>query len=389
MKKIINRLITIAVSVVVCSTLLIGCVPGQTSSSEDAIRIGVFEPMTGSLAAGGAIETEGIEIAHTERSEVLGKKVELFIVDNKSDRVGAENAVTELIEQDKVVAMIGSYASAPSIAAGDIIKEFKIPTVGVSCTSPLVTLNNDYYFRVCFSDPYQGKVMANYAYNALNAKRAAVIHEVGAEYSEGLSQFFIEEFIRLNGGDESCIVANEEYQSGEQDFTSQLANISEASPKVIFAPGNFTECAMFIKQARQKGINNLILGGDTWETPEFITIGGDEIEGVQFSTFFDPNAEFTPQTKEFVEEYKKSHDGKAPAGVTALGYDAYNVILDALERAGSADPEAIQKALKETKEYPGVAGYITLDENGDAAKSAVIKEIKDGQFSYKAEVSAG
>ena len=169
MKKIVKRLTALTTSVLLCGMLLTGCTStGEatdkaSSSNEDVIKIGVFEPITGSLAAGGAIEKEGIEIAYAERSEVLGKKVELVIADNKSEKVEAANAVSRLIEKDKVAAIIGSYSSTPSIGAGDVIKEAGIPTVGVSCTNPLVTQGNDWYFRVCFIDPYQGKVMANYA----------------------------------------------------------------------------------------------------------------------------------------------------------------------------------------------------------------------------------
>lgn len=394
MKKIVKKITAFTTSILLCGMVLTGCnsseqTSGETSNSnQDVIKIGVFEPITGSLAAGGAIEKEGIEIAYSERSEVLGKKVELVVADNKSEKVEAANAVSRLIEKDKVAAIIGSYSSTPSIGAGDVIKEAGIPTVGVSCTNPLVTQGNDWYFRVCFIDPYQGKVMANYAYNKLGARTAAVTREVGADYSVGLAQFFTEEFIRLNGGDKNCIVATADYQSGDQDFNAQITNISKANPDIIFAPGNFTECAMLIKQARQLGVKTPFLGGDTWETPEFVTIGGAEVEGALFSTFFDSNADFTPQTKSFVEKYKASHNGEEPAAVTALAYDAYNVVLDAIERAGSTDPAAIQKALKETKDFPGVAGYINFDENGDATKSAVIKEIKDGKFSYVDAVSA-
>lgn len=396
MKKLVRKLLILTMVSVLGVGALVGCSSGDasetsaagSSADSDVIKIGVFEPITGSLAAGGAIELEGIQQAYKERSEVLGKKVELVVADNKSEKVEAANAVSRLIEKDKVVAIIGSYSSTPSIGAGDVIKEAGIPTVGVSCTNPLVTQDNDWYFRVCFIDPYQGKVMANYAYNKLGARTAAVTREMGSDYSVGLAQFFTEEFIRLNGGDESCIVATADYQSGDQDFNAQITNVAKANADIIFAPGNFTESAMFIKQARQLGVTTPILGGDTWETPEFITIGGSEVEGALFSTFFDSNADFTPQTKAYVEKYKAEHDGAEPAAVTALGYDAYNLLIDAIERAGSTEPAAIQKALKETKEFPGVAGYVTFDENGDATKSAVIKEIKDGAFSYVDAVSA-
>lgn len=365
-------------------SLLAGCSSGteQTSSSTDTdvIKIGVFEPMTGSSAAGGQMTVEGIKLANAIRPEVLGKKVELVIVDNRSDKVEAANAVTRLIEKDGVVAIIGSYGSSLSMAAGDIVKEKKVPAVGCSPTNPLVTLNNDYYFRVCFIDPFQGTVMANYAVKELGAKTAAVIQDVTQDYSVGLSKYFIDAFKKLTG-DENSIVEISSYNSGDQDFTAQLTNVQAKNPDVIFAPGNYGECALLIKQARDMGINIPILGGDTWESPEFLSIGGNAVEGAVFSTHFTAEAPVTSASEEFLAKYKEEYDKEANA-FAALGYDAYMVILDAIERAGSYDPQAIRDALSQTKDFEGVTGYITLDENGDAVKSAVIKQVQSGEFVY-------
>lgn len=388
MKRLMKQLTAIVVSVMLGGTLLTGCssTGANKGGEEDVIKIGVFQPITGGLAGGGAIEVEGIELAHELRGEVLGKKVVLVVADNKSEKVEAATAVSRLIEKEKVVAIIGSYSSSPSIAAGDVIKQGEIPAVGVSCTNPLVTKGNDWYFRVCFIDPYQGKVMANYAYNVLGAKTAGVMREMGNDYSVGLAQFFTEEFIKLTG-DPNCIVATADYQTGDTDFNAQVTNVAKAQPDIIFAPGNFTESAMLIKQARQQGIEIPMLGGDTWETPEFLTVGGPEVEGAVFSTFFDSNAELTPETKKFVEMYKERKN-QEPAAVTALAFDAYNLVLDAIEAAGTTEHMALREAIKNTKDFPGVAGYVNFDENGDATKSAVIKEIKDGKFSYVTSVSA-
>jgi len=359
---------------------------GETSAEEtpaaegDVIKIGVFEPITGANAGGGALEVEGIKLANKLYPEVLGKKVELVIVDNKSDKVEAANAAALLVEKEKVSAIIGSWGSSLSMAAGDIVKNAKVPAVGASCTNPLVTLNNDYYFRVCFIDPFQGTVMANYAYNKLGAKKAAIIQEVSNDYSVGLAKFFMDAFKELTG-DENSIVAVTNYNTGDQDFTAQLTNISAANPDVIFAPGNFTESALLIKQARQLGIKVPIIGGDTWETPEFIEIGKEDVEGAVFSTFFATEKPITPESEKFLEAYRKEYN-KEPAAVTALGYDAYILILDAIKRAGSADPVAIRDALAETKDFMGAAGVITLDENGDAVKDAVIKVVQNGKFTY-------
>lgn len=381
MKKPLSVLLSLALVV----TMAAGCSSGTTTSSEDSdvIKIGVFEPLTGANAAGGELEVEGVELANQLRPEVLGKKVELVIADNKSDKAEATTAAARLIEKDKVVAILGSWGSSLSIAAGDVVKTNQIPAVALSATNPQVTAGNDYYFRVCFLDPFQGTVMANYASKKLNAKKVAIIQEVSNDYSVGLAKFFTDSFVKLTG-DPNAIVATGNYNTGDQDFNGILTNIKAANPDVIFAPGNFTESALIIKQARALGITAPFIGGDTWETNEFITVGGADVEGAVMSTFFDDTNPLTEAGKTFVAEYKKAYpDRENIAAVTALGYDGYMMTLDAIERAGSADPVAIRDALAATKDFEGATGMITIDANGDATKNeAIIKTVKDGKFTY-------
>ncbi|GAB6086302.1 ABC transporter substrate-binding protein [Alkaliphilus crotonatoxidans] len=384
-----RKLLALVSVLLVLSLGLSGCAgegqpvenPGNANGpSDDVIRIGVFEPVTGANAAGGALEVEGIQLANELYPEVLGKKVEIVVVDNKSDVVEAANAANRLVEKEKVSAIIGSWGSSYSMAAGDIVRNAQVPAVAASATNPLVTLDNDYYFRVCFLDPFQGTVMANYAYNSLGAKKVAIVREVNNDYAVGLAKFFEDSFIQLTG-DQNAIVAVTNYNTGDQDFSSQLLNISSQKPDVIFAPGNFTESALLIKQARQLGIQTPIIGGDTWETPEFIEIGQEDVEGTVLSTFFTSEVPITAESEVFLKAYREKY-GKEPAAVTALGYDAYILILDAIERAGSADPVKIREEISKTTGFEGAAGVITLDENGDAVKSAVIKVVKDGKFVY-------
>lgn len=384
MKKALSILLS---TLLVSSAALTGC--GQTSASDSSssssnsneIKIGVFEPMTGANAAGGALEIEGIKLANELYPEVLGKKVKLVIVDNKSDKVEAATAASRLVEKEKVSAIIGSWGSSLSMAAGDIVKKAKVPTVGTSCTNPLVTQDNEYYSRVCFIDPFQGTVMANYAYSKLNVKKAAIIQEVSNDYAVGLSKYFTDSFKKLTGDDNS-IVAVANYNTGDQDFSAQLENIKAKNPEVIFAPGNFTESALLIKQARQLGITTPFIGGDTWETPEFISIGKDAVEGSVFSTFFTSEKPITEESKKFLDAYRKKYNHE-PAAVAALGYDAYIMILDAIKRADSTDSVKIKDAINSTKDFQGAAGVITLDENRNAVKNAIIKVVKDGKFVYK------
>ena len=372
-----KKILLFILSTMLIVSLLSGCSGG--SSSSDVIKIGVLEPMTGANAAGGEMTVEGIKLANEKLGEVLGKKVELVIVDNKSDAVESTNAASKLIDKDKVVAIIGSYGSSLSMAAGDVVKSAQVPAVGCSPTNPLVTLNNDYYFRVCFIDPFQGTVMANYAFNELGAKKAAIIQDVQQDYSVGLSSFFEEAFTELAGAD--SIVGKSSYNTGDQDFTSQLTNIKALNPDVIFAPGNYGESALLIKQARDLGITTPILGGDTWESPEFLSIGGDAVEGAVYSTHFTAESPVTEVSKTFLEEYKAEYNQDANA-FAALGYDAYMVIIDAIERAGSTDSNEIRDKIAATENFVGATGNITLDGNGDAVKSAVINKVENGKFVY-------
>ena len=374
-----KKYLLLLLSVVLVLSTLVGC-GGNGTTSSDVIKIGVFEPLTGANAAGGEMTVEGIELAHAKVGEVLGKKVELVILDNKSEKVDAANAASRLIDKDKVVAIIGSYGSSLSMAAGDIVKTGKVPAVGCSPTNPLVTLDNDYYFRVCFIDPFQGTVMANYAFNELRAKKAAIIQDVQQDYSIGLSKYFVDAFVKLTG-DADSIVATTSYNTGDQDFSAQLTNVKALNPDVIFAPGNDGESALLIKQARDLGIDIPILGGDTWESPVFLSVGGSAVEGTVYSTHFTSESPVTAASEEFLNEYKAKFSKEANA-FAALGYDAYMVIIDAIEKAGTEDPVAIRDKIAETTEFIGATGVISLDENGDAVKSAVINQVKDGKFVY-------
>ncbi|MBP6467398.1 MAG: ABC transporter substrate-binding protein [Fusobacteriaceae bacterium] len=377
MKKIIS--LTVASLLMILA--LVGCGKKESPADSNVIKIGVFEPVTGANAGGAKWEIEGIKLANKLYPEVLGKKVELVIVDNKSDKVEAANAASRLVDKENVNAVIGSYGSSLSIAGGEIFKNAKIPAVGASCTNPMVTLDNEYYSRVCFIDPFQGTVMANYAFGKLNAKKVAIVQEVSNDYAVGLAKFFTDSFKKLTGDDKS-IVAVANYNTGDTDFSAQLTNIKALNPDVIFAPGNFTESAALTKQARELGITAPIIGGDTWETQEFIDIGGKAVEGAIFSTFFDAAKPATSETEKFIAEFKKAFPDKEPAGVSALGYDAYLLIIDAIKRANSADPEKIKEAINQTKDFMGASGIVTLDENRNAIKSAVIKQVKNGKFEY-------
>ena len=351
----------------------------EDAKASDVIKVGVFLPLTGDNAAGGELELRGIKLANKLHPEVLGKKIELVVADNKSDKAEAASVAARLIEKDKVSVIVGSYGSSLSMAAGNIVKDSKVPAVGTSCTNPQVTANNDYYFRACFIDPFQGTVMANYAFKQ-GAKKVAIVQEVSNDYAVGLAKFFKEAFIKLTG-DENSIVEIANYQTGDKDFSAILTNIKAKNPDAIFAPGNFTESALLVKQARQLGIEAPFMGGDTWETQEFIDVGGKDVEGVALSTAFDREKAPTPAAKKFLDEYVKEYKGE-PSALTAMAYDAYLIAIDGIKRAGSTDTVKIRDAIAATKDLECVTGMTTLDKNGDPIKGAVIKTVKDGKFTF-------
>lgn len=366
--------------------LFTGCGGEEKAADQNVVKVGVFLPLTGDNAAGGELELRGIKLANQLHPEVLGKKVELVVADNKSDKAEAASVAARLIEKDKVSVLVGSYGSSLSMAAGNIVKENKVSAVGTSCTNPQVTANNDYYFRACFIDPFQGKVMAEYAHQN-GFKKVAIVQEVSNDYSVGLAKFFREEFVKLTG-DENSIVDVANYQTGDKDFTAILTNIKALNPDAVFAPGNFTESALLVKQARQLGIDAQFMGGDTWETQEFIDVGGKDVEGVALSTAFDREKASTEEAKKFLDAYTKEYNGE-PSALTAMAYDAYLIAVSGIEKAGTAtDTVKIRDAIAATKDLECVTGMTTLDENGDPIKGVVIKTVKDGKFTFKDYVEA-
>jgi len=346
----------------------------------DTVKIGVYLPLTGQMAFGGQLELEGVQMAYKEMPTVLGKKVELFVVDNKSDKVEAANAVKRLIEKEKVVAIIGTYGSSLAMAGGEVAEKAKVPMVGTSCTNPLVTQGKKFSFRVCFIDPFQGAGAATYAYKDLKLKTAALLVDISNDYSVGLASFFTKSFTKLGGK----IVANLKYQAADQDFTAQLTEITSKKPDVLFIPSYFAEGAIIMKQVKELGAKFQVMGGDAMDNPQIVEIGGAAVEGFVHTTFpYDPSMKnMSPMAKKFTENWKKAFPSKEPNVNAALGYDTYLLVLDAIKRAGKAEPAAITKALVATKGFEGVTGSTTINATHDAEKPVGLVQIKDGKKTY-------
>lgn len=363
----------------------------QPAAGDKVIKIGVFEPQTGENGGGGFQEVLGMRYANTvyPTVDINGEtyKIELVEADNKSDKTEAVSAAQSLLSEGCKV-ILGSYGSGVSIAAGEIFAEAQVPAIGASCTNPQVTLGNDYYFRVCFLDPFQGTVMANYAVQE-GAKNAAIITQLGDDYSSGLGSFFKDAFVKLGG----TIVNEEQFQTNQTDFKAILTNIKAANPDVIFAPSSIATAPLIIKQARELGITAKIMAGDTWENSSIIENAGEYAEGIVLSTFFDAADPANAEAEKFITGFKTylTDNGQPdiiPA-VSALGYDAYLTALEAIKKAGSDDSVAIRDALTGVS-VEGVTGAISFDENGDAKKDmAFIKTVEGGQFKFLKIVTVG
>ena len=350
------------------------------AQAAEPVKIGVYLPLTGQNAFGGQLELDGIKLAQQATPKVLGRDVELVVVDNKSDKVEAANAVKRLVERDKVSAYIGTYGSSLAMAGGEVGEKAKVPGVGTSCTSPLVTQGKKYYFRACFIDPYQGAAAASYAYKTLGMKKAAILMDVANDYSVGLCSFFKRSYKKLGGE----IVADMKYNSGDQDFTAQLTEIINQKPDIVFMPAYFAEGAIIMKQARELGGTFVMMGADAMDNPDTLKIGGKAVEGFLHTTFpYDVNMEnMSAEAKTFTDAWKKNFPNKDPNVNSALGYNCYNIILDALTRAGKADTEALTAALAATKNLPTALGVLSINETHDAEMPVGIIKYMDGKRKY-------
>jgi len=348
----------------------------------DTIKLGAYLPMTGAVAAYGQMEWDGIQIAKEMEPKVLEKSIDVVLVDTKSDKIEAANAVTLLVEKEKVVGIIGEAISGNTMAGNPISEAAKVPSVSPTATNPLVNQGKEYAFRACFIDPFQGEVAARFAQKELKAQTAAVVIDIAQDYCVGLGNFFVKEFVK-NGGK---IVSTTYIQTGDQDFSAQLSAIQAAKPDVIYAPNYYTEDALMAKQARDLGMKAPILTGDGAQADALIEIGGASVEGMYFTGHFHKEAATTERAKEYIKLYEKKFNKEADA-FGALGADAYFLLVDAIKRAGSTDPIKVREALAKTKDFQGVSGLITMGPNGNPIKSMVINKVANGKFAYVTTVN--
>ncbi|WP_455477571.1 ABC transporter substrate-binding protein [Bartonella sp. B41] len=353
--------------------------------ASESIKIGIYLPLSGQNAFGGQLEIKGIQLAHKKVPEILGRKIDLVVVDNKSDKVEAANAVVRLTASEKVSGIIGSYGSSLSLAGGEISEKAKTPTIATSSTNPLVTQNKKYYFRACFIDPYQGIGVATYAIQSLHAKKAAILKDISSDYAIGLANYFVRSFKKLGGK----IISNLNYNSGDQDFSALLTQIIAQKPDILFIPSYFSEGAIIMKQARELGAKFQIMGGDAMDNPEIITIAGKAAEGFLHTTL--PYSEDMPNmskaAQEFTKEWKEVYPDQEPNINSVLGYTSYMMFIKAIENAGSVDREKITMELSKLKDFQTPFGSMSMDENHNPQMPIGIIKIENGKRIYLDEVN--
>jgi len=358
---------------------------GQTPpAASDVILLGEVGSLTGAQATFGISTRNGVELAINETNAeggVKGKKLAVRVYDDQSKPEEAANAATRLITQDKVKIILGEVASTNSIAMAHKAQEAGVPMITPSSTNEKVTAIGDYIFRVCFIDPFQGFVMAKFAKENLKTTKAAVLRDTKSDYSQGLSDVFIRKYTEMGGK----IVETQSFAQGDTDFRSQLTAIRSAKPEAIYVPGYYNDVGIIARQARELGIKVPLLGGDGWESEKLWELGGTAVVGSYFSNHYSPE-DPSPRVQNFIAAYKKAY-GSVPDSLAALAYDAAKVGIEAMRKAPSLENKDIRDAIAQTKDFPGVAGTITLDDKRNAIKPAVVVQVGDTTSKYVATIT--
>lgn len=348
--------------------------------AKETIRIGLIMPLTGDVKTYGESTKNSFNIALEEYNKKGKYNVEVFIADDKNDPTEGANAALKLVTQDKVVAIVGPVTSKVAIPVSEIANKYKIPMITGTATNPKVTINEGkrkpYVFRACFIDPFQGSVAARFALNNLKVKQAAVLYDVGNDYTKGLGEFFKDTFTKGGGK----IVAYESYQKDDVDFSALISKISTKKPDLVYIPDYYNKAGLISKQIREKGLKSTLLGGDGWDSPELLKVGGNAITGGYFTNHYSPDRK-DPVAESYIKKYKEKH-GIVPDAFASLSYDATVILFRTLDQVNKPTPEEIMKSLAALKNHKGVTGTISFDRNGDAVKSAVILQADKTGFKY-------
>lgn len=359
---------------------------GEDRSAANAAewKIGAYFSLSGDDTAFGTDSKEAVELAVEEINKaggVKGKPLKVLMEDDKSKPEEATNKVLQLIDRDKVVAILGEVASARSRAGGIIANKKKVPMITPSSTHPDVTKDKPYVFRVCFTDDVQGKMGAQFVVNSLGKKKVAILFASDDLYSSGLAKEFRDEAKRLGAE----IVKEKSFLKKETNFTTYLSEIKGANPEIIYAPIYYNAMAPIARQAKADGIpGTMFVGGDGWDADELLKNAGEEMEGAYFTNHYAPDVPW-PRSQEFVKRYREKYN-RTPSALAAQAYDATRLLADAIGRAKTDTPDGIRDAIAETKNFDGASGTITIDSERNAQKPVVVVQIKNRQFTYHSTV---
>jgi branched-chain amino acid transport system substrate-binding protein len=360
-------------------TALVAVAPSHAKE----IKIGLITPLSGDVKTFGESVRNSFLIAVEEanaRGGVAGMKITYVIQDDKNDATEAANVANLLVNQQRVKAIVGSVTSKATIPVSDIIQAAKVPTISPSATNPKVTVadgkRKDYMFRACFIDPFQGAVMAKFSRETLKGNNAAVLFDASNDYSKGIAEVFRDAFGKQGGK----VAAFESYGKDDVDFSALLTKVKASGADVLFLPDYYNKVGLIAKQVQEKRLKVRLVGPDGWDSPDLVKIAGSAIEGGYFSNHYSAD-DRRPEVAAWVKKYKEKH-GQTPDALATLAYDATNLLLEAIRKAGSDDPKKIREALASSKDYRAVSGKSTLDRNGDMIKSAAIVKIEGGKQKF-------
>jgi branched-chain amino acid transport system substrate-binding protein len=375
-----------ALAVVVAALLLAACAPAAPAPAAKApasgpsvpeVKLGLIAPLTGDVKTFGESTKNGFDMAVEEANKRGKIKISTVVADDKNDATEGVNAATRLINQDKVTAIVGSVASKVSIPISEVAQKAKIVQISPTSTNEKVTIDSgvrkDYVFRACFIDPFQGLVMAKFASGTLNAKTAAIMYDKGNDYTVGLADNFKAAFEKAGGK----VISMDSYGKDDVDFSAILTRMAAANPDFLFLPDYYNKVNLIAKQAREKGVKAPFGGGDGWDSSD---LDVKAVDGGYYSNHYSPEAT-TAEVVEWVKKYQAKHNS-VPDALATLGYDATNLLISAVERAGTTDSTAIRDAMAKTDGFKGVSGSISFDPNGNPIKSAVVIQVKDGKHKY-------
>lgn len=380
-RQIRIQLISLLLVLAALFSFTISCTKETENTDHAAIRIGFFGDLSGATFNFGQSAMKGVQMAADEINQaggVNGRPLEIVIEDDKGSPEAASQIAGKLIARNKVIAIIAAGASGNSLAAAPVAQSAQVPLIAPSSTNAEVTRAGKYIFRACFLDAFQGEVMAKFAANTLKAKRAAIMVDFTSPYSRGLTDFFELSFAKLDGQ----IVAKKSYVQRDPDYRGQLSAIKAANPDVIYIPGYYGDVAIIARQARQIGLTVPLLGADGWDAPKLWGLGGDALNNSYISNHY--SADDPSETiQKFVRAYRERNGNMTPDAHAALAYDALRFLVEAIRRAGTTDGPKLRDALAETKNFAGVTGIISMDQDRNAVKPAVVLKLQDTRYIYQ------